>query len=295
MRRRRTSRTKHNKDRYSTVTSVLVLLLIAAFIFAFQSLGIYDILFKPVYNPGNPTGTLTLHSMSPLPSATGASASPAPSASGNKLSEEIKMNAITLYGVQLGVFTKQENAEASAEKFRKDGSAGYILKEDTMLRVVDSVYYSEGDAKTLRDEYRKALSPDACILRVEASGVNWKVNATREQIDAIRSSLTTIQNQLVLLINTQKAAQLKQGTADDWKLAIGSAATQFKSSSDQLMKAVGSTNSEIIIKLNQCLVESADTLDQLSKKDSADTAALLSGLKYSIIDILLKLQQNIMG
>jgi len=61
------------------------------------------------------------------------------------------------------------------------------------------------------------------------------------------------------------------------------------------MKAVGNTNSEIILKLNESLLESSEALDELSKKDSADTAALLSGLKYSIIDILLKLQQNIMG
>lgn len=297
MRRRRTSRTKHNKDKYSTATTVLVLLLIAAFIFAFQSLGIYDILFKPVYNPSTATAGQSLPpaTLSTATAGVSATVSPAPAASGEKISEDIKMNAITLYGVQLGVFTKQENAETSAEKFKKDGSAGYIMKDDALLRVVDSVFYTEADAKTLRDEYRKNLSPDACILKVEVSGVNWNVNATREQIDAIRSSLMTVQNQIVALINTQKAAQQNQGSADDWKLAISNASAQFKSSSDQLMKAVGSTNSEIIQKLNQSLLDSAEKLEQLSKKDSADKAALLSGIKYSIIDILLMLQQNIMG
>ena len=205
------------------------------------------------------------------------------------------MNAITLYGVQLGVFTKQENAEAAAEKFKGKGSGAYIMKDDAMLRVVDSVFYSEADAKALRDEYRKSLSPDACILKVQASGVNWKVNATREQIDAIRSSLLTIQNQLALLINTQKAAQQNQGSPDDWKQAVAGASAQMKQSSDQLMKAIGSTQSEMILKLNQALLDSSEKLDQLSKTDSGNAAVLLSGLKYSIIDILLMLQQSIMG
>ncbi len=295
MRRRRTSKTKHSKDRFSAATTILVLLLIAAFIFAFQSLGIYDILFQPVSNPSEPTGKMTIP---PTSSVAGTAETTAPSTlvpSGDKVSEDIKMNSITLYGVQLGVFTKQENAEASASKFKASGSAGYIMKDDALFRVVDSVFYTEADAKVLRDEYRKSLSPDACILKVEVSGVNWNVNATRDQINAIRSSLVTIQNQLVILINTQKAAQQNQGTADDWKQAITGASAQLKLSSDQLMKAVGSTKSEIILKLNQSLLDSASKLDQLSQMDSAKPTALLSGLKYSIIDILLMLQKNIMG
>ncbi len=297
MRRRRTSNPKKSKDRYSAATTILVLLLIAAFVYAFQSLGIYDILFQPVSNPSEPTGKMTLPIASSAAGTaeTSASASPTPAPSGDKIKEDIKMNSITLYGVQLGVFTKQENAETSANKFKANGSAGYIMKDDALLRVVDSVFYTEADAKLLRDEYRKSLSPDACILKVEVSGVNWNVNATREQIDAIRSALISIQNQLVILINTQKSAQQNQGTADDWKLAVAGASTQLKQSSDQLMKAVGSTKSEIILKLNQSLLDSANKLDQLSQLDSTNTTALLSGLKYSIIDILLMLQHNIMG
>lgn len=304
MRRRRMGSARHSNEKYGAVTTVLVFLLVAAFIFAFQSLGIYDLLFnKPAFNnssaPGesqtpNTTGT------SRSPAATtglGASSTPAATAapSGDKITEEIKMNAVTLYGVQLGVYTKQENADTSSAKFKKDGSAGYILKEDTLFRVVDSVYYSESDAKALRDEYRKGFSPDACILKVEASGINWKVSATRNQIDAIKGAVTTLQSQLVILINTQKGAQQKQGTAGDWKLAIGNAAGKLKEASERLTEAVGSTNSEIINKLNSCLKEGSSSLETVSKLDTAEEAALISGLKYSIIDILLNLQKNIMG
>lgn len=293
MRRRRMSRSKHNNDKYGTATVVLVLLLVAAFIYAFQSLGIYDILFKPAFNDSSFSPTAA-GSASPIANVS-ATASGTALPQGQKIFEEIKMNAVTLYGVQLGVYTKIENAQTTSENFKKDGSAGYILKEDTLYRIVDSVFYTENDAKALRDVYRKGASPDACILKVQASGIYWKVNATREQIDSIKGAVSTIQNQIVALINTQKSAQQNQGTADDWKLAIGTASQKFKDASDMLMKSVGSTNSEIILKLNTCLTESAENLDKLSKTDSANTVPLVSGLKYSIIDILLKLQQNIMS
>jgi hypothetical protein len=251
-------------------------------------------LFKPASGDSTePPG------VSPAASAPAGSASPPASSSadvsGTKISEEIKMGSVTLYGVQLGVFTQLENAQATSDKFRKEGSAGYILKEDTLYRVVDSVYYSENDAKAVRDIYRAGSSPDACVIRVQASGIDWKVNATREQIDAIKGAVSTIQSQVVLLINTQKAAQQNQGAADDWKTAVGSAAQKFSDASNAMMQAVGSTNADIILKLNECLTESADSLTKLSQMDSSDAVSIESGLKYDIIDILLKLQNKIMG
>lgn len=293
MRRRRMSRSKRNNDKYGAATVVLVILLVAAFIYAFQSLGIYDILFAPAFHEGSAAPTVS-GTASPGISAS-ATASETALPQGQKISEVIKMTAVTLYSVQLGVYTKQENAQTTSDKYKKDGSAGYILKEDTLFRVIDSVYYSENDAKVLRDVFRKGTSPDACIFKVQASGLNWNVTATREQIDTIRAALVTLQNQIVALINTQKAAQQNQGTADDWKLAISAASQRLKDASGALMRSVGTTNSEMILKLNTCLTDSAASLDALAKTDSKDTVALESGLKYNIIDILLKLQQKIMG
>lgn len=297
MRRRRNRKAKHSNDRYGAVTVVLLILLVAAFIYAFQSLGIYDILFRPVFN--NSTASPSVAPTSTVsPSGTISSASPAvtgTTAPGDKLSEEIKMNSVTLYGVQLGVFSKLENAQASSDSFRKSGSAGYILKEDTLYRVVDSVYYSENDAKAVRDVFRNGASPDACVIRVQASGINWKVTATRAQIDAIKGAVAALQSQIVALINAQKAAQQNQGTPADYKAAVLSAAQKFEDASNTMMKAVGTTNSAIIVKLNECLTESADSLNKLAQTDTADGTALATGLKYNIIDLLLKLQNKIMG
>jgi hypothetical protein len=205
------------------------------------------------------------------------------------------MGSVTLYGVQLGVFTKLENAQATSEKFKAEGSAGYILKEDTLYRVVDSVYYSENDAKAVRDVYRAGPSPDACVIRVQASGIDWRVNATQEQIDAIKGALSAMQSQIVILINAQKAAQQNQETVDAWKTTIGNAAKKFSDASGIMMQAVGSTNSDIILKLNDCLTTSAESLTKLTGMDSTGATAIESGLKYDIIDILLNLQNKIMG
>jgi hypothetical protein len=298
MRRRRISR-KKKQDRYGAITAVLLLLVVAAFIYAFQSLGIYDILFKPTLSDNtDQPGITTSGATSGTTDGPSASVSPTASTaavSGDKVSQEIKMNSITLYGVQLGVFTKLENAQTTADKYKKEGSAGYILKEDTLYRVVDSVYYTENDAKAIRDVFRKGTCPDACCIRVQASGINWKINATQAQIDAIKGAITSLQGQIISLINAQKTAQQNSGSTADYKSVVTGASLILKNASDTMTSAVGNTSSSVIQKLNQCLTDSADSLNKLGQTDSADTAGLLSGLKYSIIDILIKLQNNVMS
>jgi hypothetical protein len=295
MRGRRTGRGKHGSKSYSGVTVVLLLVLVAAFIYAFKSLGIYDILVGPAANDGTgaPTATRTVATAT-TPSASASATTAVTAVSGTKISEEIKMNSVTLYGVQLGVFSQLENAQATSDKFRKEGSAGYLLKEETLYRVIDSVYYGESDAKTVRDQFRKGTSPDACVVRIQASGINWKVTATREQIDAIRSALSAFQGQIVALINTQKSLQQKS-TSVDYIAAVKAVSDKLKEAEATLKKQVGETNSDMINNLDACLKESADGLDKLAQTDASDTKALETGLKYNIIDILLNIQNKIMG
>jgi hypothetical protein len=293
MRGRRMGRAKHGKkDGYGAATVVLLLLLAAAFIYAFKSLGFYDMIFKPAATAGTQPPAVTA-SASADSGATPQETSSV--VSGDKITEEIKMGSVTLYGVQLGVFTELANAQATADKFKAEGSAGYIMKEDALYRVVDSVYYNESDAQTVRDAYRSGSSPDACVIRVQASGVNWKVNATREQIDSIRGAMSAIQSQIVVLINAQKTVAQGQGTADEWKATISGTAKVFADARDAMMTAIGPTNSDIILKLNECLSSGSEQLTKLSQLDSSNVTGIESGLKYSIIDILLDLQNKIMG
>ena len=296
MRRRRSARAKKRNDKISTASMVLLLVVAAVFIYVFQALDIYGIIFNPATSMPtlSPSANMTYASPSP-----GAFASLSPTGSGlmatGKISEEIKMNGITLYGVQLGVFSKEDNAMTTAAKYKPEGAAGYMLKEDGLFRVVDSVYYKQDDAKVVRDAYKKGSAADACILRVEVSGISWKVSATKEQIQAIRGAIAMMQSQIVILIDTQKKAQQKQGTSEDYKAVIKTSAQKFSEASTSMMNSLGPTNSPIIKKLNDSLKESADSLTALAEADSTDAVALISGLKYNIIDILLKLEQKLLN
>jgi hypothetical protein len=298
MRRRRSSRSNRKNDKISAASVVLLLVVAAVFIYVFQVLDIFNILFGPsesAQTSAAPTITLSSPALTPGASASAKPTGTADAATGGRTTEEIKMNSISLYGVQLGVFSKEENAQSLVAKYKPEGAAGYVLKEEGLFRVLDSVYYNQNDAKGVRDTYKNGSATDACLLRVEVSGVNWKVSATKDQIQAIRSAITVMQSQIVILIDTQKKAQQKTGTAEDYKAVIKTSAQKFNEASTSMMNALGPTNSPVIKKLNDSLKENADSLNALADTDSTDTVALMSGLKYNIIDILLKLEQKLMS
>lgn len=294
MRRRRSARKKKND--FAGVASIVILLMVAAlFIYVFQALDIGSILFggssaSPVASSSKAAITASIK-----PTATpDDSASPASSdtaATGDLTTEDIKINALTLYGVQLGVFDKQDNAQTLAGQLKPQGASGYVLLDGIQYRVIDSVYYTQADAKTVRDQYKAGTVADASLLKVNVTGFTLKVKASSDQITTIRSALASMQSQLVVLIDTQKKAQAKQLSNDDVVSVIRSCADKFTQTDAALTQSISTKDSPVIAKLHEALSENADSLNALAQ-NSGDTAALLSGLKYNIIDILLKLERK---
>ncbi len=295
MRRRRSARGKKKQNDSAGVASIVLLLVVVAlFIYVFQALDIGSILFGDGTASPSPSAMKTTPAvtLSPTPSASASATATVTAVSGSG-TEEIKLNPITLYGVQLGVFNKEENARALADQMKPSGASGYILRDGDQFRVVDSVYYGQADAKAVRDQYKNGSVADASMLKVEVSGITWRVTATKEQIATIRSALLVMQSQIVVLIDTQKKAQAKQGSADDYLAVISASARKFTETDDALTQALGHPSTPQIVKLHEALTESASNLNALAQAGGGDSAALLSGLKYNIIEILLKLEQKL--
>ncbi len=299
MRRRRSARGKKKQNDSAGVASIVLLLVVVAlFIYVFQALDIGSILFGDGTASPSPSASKASVgvTLAPTPSpshSVSASATAAATTVSGSGTEEIKLNPITLYGVQLGVFNQEENARALADQMKPSGASGYILRDGDQFRVVDSVYYGQADAKTVRDQYKNSSATDASLLKVEVSGITWRVTATKEQIATIRSALLVMQSQIVVLIDTQKKAQARQGSPEDYLSVISASARKFTETDDALTQALGNTSTPQIVKLHEALTESANNLNALVQAGGGNPTALLSGLKYNIIEILLKLEQKL--
>ena len=294
MRRRRSARKKKNDS--AGVASIVMLLMVAAlFIYVFQALDIGSILFGGESTSPAASSSKAAVTATAKPTATPDNTTAAPTdtaVAGNLVTEDIKINALTLYGVQLGVFDKQDNAQMLANQLKPQGASGYVLLDGNQYRVIDSVYYAQADAKTVRDQYKAGTASDASLLKVNVTSFTLKVKASADQIATIRSALASMQSQLVVLIDTQKKAQAKQLSNDDVVSVIRSCADKFTQTDAALTQSISTKDSPVIAKLHEALSENADNLNGLAQ-NSGDTAALLSGLKYNIIDILLKLERKL--
>lgn len=215
-------------------------------------------------------------------------------AASGKVTETITLKSITLYGVQLGVFSEEGNATSAASAFRAKGAAGYVLKEDGMYRVLDSVYYQQADAKAVRDAYKAQDADSACLLNVETAGIQWNVSGTRTQIDAIKAAVTAFQSEIVSLINTQKQADAG-GDAAATVSAIQASAAHFTDANEALSKAVGTPKSVVIASLLDCQKSAAANLNKLADESATNAVELRAGLKYNIIDILLTLENDVLN
>ncbi len=214
-------------------------------------------------------------------------------AASGKVTETITLKSITLYGVQLGVFSEQGNATQAATGFRAKGAAGYVLKEDGMYRVLDSVYYQQSDAKAVRDAYKAQDQSSACLYNVATAGIQWNVSGSQVQIDAIKAAVAAFQAEIVTLINTQKQADAGGDTATI-VAAIRASAGRFSSANEELAKAVGDTKSVVIASLMDCQKTAADNLTKLADGNATNAVALRTGLKYNVIDILLTLENDVL-
>ena len=65
----------------------------------------------------------------------------------------------------------------------------YILKDGSLYRVLDSVYYQQNDAKTARDAFKAQQADAACLFNVQTAGIQWNVSGSRAQIDAIKAAM----------------------------------------------------------------------------------------------------------
>ena len=96
----------------------------------------------------------------------------------SKVNDTLKANALSLYTIQMGAFTEEENAKAFSGELKARGGAGYIYN-DGFYRVMAIGFQSEEDANKVKDELI-ANDMEASIYKLVTSGADMQITATEE-------------------------------------------------------------------------------------------------------------------
>lgn len=205
-------------------------------------------------------------------------------AEGNLSTESLGLPATTMYAVQFGAYSTQNNARRAAVQLNNLGAAGYVLKENNLWRVLGALYTSEENATTVRDRIRSNDGLDVCIYTFYISPVNLNVTATDEQLVALGECFM-VWNQTIEELYAMQFDIDKKLSLDECREKLLDISDKLAASANSLQEKLGETIPLEISDLLDLMLSSADVLDELSQNFN-DKSLLSPRLKYVLIDLL---------
>lgn len=96
---------------------------------------------------------------------------------------------ISVYALQAGVFSEQENADTFAESLQQKGGAGYILEEEGSYRVMIAGYLTQEEAENVKDRLESEQSMETKVFPIEAGKLSVEMETTEEAAEVIKTCI----------------------------------------------------------------------------------------------------------
>jgi hypothetical protein len=270
---------------------VLVILIIAGIVYLATATAagtwIAENIVAPIFNAfdksdettDNNDGGIDIVNASAKPSGT------ATPASSNTDSAEVKVQSITFYALQMGVFSTQANAETAAAELIRRGGAGYIMQDGDKYRVFAAVYASEADLAAVRTKL-KDEGYDSTSHLIEKDGITFKVTASASKISAIQAGFDGLHDACtkfgeIVLAFDKDSLEVSAGQEK-----VKTLQTEFTQTSDTITKEVGETQNDVILSVKAQYETVSAALKALAEGSYSDKTAFSAKLKYAYIDMI---------
>lgn len=115
-------------------------------------------------------------------------------------SREVALEKLTWYGLQTGIFSTKEAADAKAASFSDRGAPGYVYQDGEKYRVLIACYGEESDAATVRDRLARQQEVDVYLHRWTLPALTLRLSGMAGQLDVAEAGLHLVR---------QSAAQLR--------------------------------------------------------------------------------------
>ncbi len=220
---------------------VIALLIGAAYIGAAGKLGTWlaEHIIQPVFvtlGIYNPTGTST-------PSAT------------TKPGITVSVSGFTIYGLQTGVFADKDNAKSAADALISQGGAGFQRVDGSNTRVLLSVYATEKEATTVRDQLKPTMETRLYPITCDAGTAYVKTN---EQAQSLKTALLKAANVRTALLE----AALYAANDQSGETKIQNAKTVLQSFEQELAKSVPAGQSTFVDSLDTACQQALSLLNE---------------------------------
>ncbi|HHZ12897.1 MAG TPA: SPOR domain-containing protein [Clostridiales bacterium] len=206
---------------------------------------------------------------------------------GPRITELIKIEAKSFFGIQLGAFNNKENALFIANELKKEGAAGYVL-EDQFSRVLAIIFQSQDDTRAVIEQL-KAQSVDSQIYELKCPGVDMEITASSEKVEGIKSSYAMVMDNFGLMESIIKDLDKDKITKEIALEKIRNIIDNIKEKTDQLQAYSTDEEGRLVLSgLKDFLSAQIDNLEDILLGNTSDRVEISSKIKYTYIDMAVK-------
>lgn len=271
------------KGRLTNVVIVIIILGIAAYLIGAGAAGSWlaENIIDPVFNSGKSNAATP----SPSPSGSEPISNPAigavtlPEASGERIEEEVTAKEISLFSLQTGAFSEENNAKTASGELKSKGGAGYIAYDGQLYRVLVAGYTDSEDADDVINSL-KGQNIDAKIFNLKSGSLSFKIGAVKSQVDAVKACFNSVpesvQTLQQIIFNSDKGSNV-DGDISKLKESVSAVYNNF-------LTAVSSEESAIM-SLRTYMKDFCETINEIPSSSSVTNVEFSSELKYTLIDI----------
>lgn len=194
--------------------------------------------------------------------------------------EKITLPDLTVYALQTGVYTVDEYAKSDADSAVQKGGAGYIYDDGEVKRVMLCAYPTLDDAKNVQEALKREQGMETWEYEISAKGPDFKITASKEDIDAIKNYFQFVDNTHITIYETFASLDKNSITEDDAKKIIKDIETKIQEQAEKLENMSESGN-ETIDKMQ----EFNNSIKECLKMDENDKfdVEISRNLKYNYI------------
>lgn len=206
---------------------------------------------------------------------------------GPRITELIKIEAKSFFGIQLGAFNNKENALFIANELKKKGAAGYVL-EDQFSRVLAIIFQSQDDTRAVIEQL-KAQSVDSQIYELKCPGVDMEITASSEKVEGIKSSYAMVMDNFGLMESIIKDLDKDKITKEIALEKIRNIIDNIKEKTDQLQAYSTDEEGRLVLSgLKDFLSAQIGNLEDILLGNTSDRVEISSKIKYTYIDMAVK-------
>jgi hypothetical protein len=183
----------------------------------------------------------------------------------------VSVAGFSVYALQTGIFSDENNAKSAAKTISAQGGAGYLRKDGNSTRVLLSVYATEADAVKVREQLKSTLQtrlyPIVCpggtaTVYTELQAKNLK--AVVAKIASVRAALLEAALGATNDANGQKKVQSAKAALTDFKAGLASSVPAGQSVYADTLDEACQEALAMLVK-----AESGDTTQRSSNAQSA--------------------------